>query len=88
VVIIPGHGDVLRDLTYLRRLRDLLQSVVAQVRAMVGQNHAIELKDVAKKVDIKAFKDQFIGPNSEDGPFFDYAMNELVTLAFNEAKAR
>jgi glyoxylase-like metal-dependent hydrolase (beta-lactamase superfamily II) len=88
VVIIPGHGDVLRDLTYLKRLRDLLQSVVAQVRVMVGQNHAIELKDVAKKVDLKAFKDQFIGPKSEDGPFFDYAMNELVTLAFHEAKAR
>jgi glyoxylase-like metal-dependent hydrolase (beta-lactamase superfamily II) len=87
-VLIPGHGDVLRDLAYLRQLRDLMQSVVGQVRAAFSQSPFPELKEVANKMDVKAFKERFLSSNSEDGPFFDYAVNELVNLAFHEAKAR
>ena len=39
-------------------------------------------------MDVKGFKERFLGANSEDGPFLDYAVNELVSLAFHEAKAR
>jgi len=50
--IVPGHGDVLRDLTYPKQVQELLASVVAQVRqALYTQGNGKPLEDVRKEVE-------------------------------------
>jgi len=87
-VIVPGHGDVLRDTGYVLRLRDLLQTVVRQVRAAFGESLQPDLEALRKTVDAKAFKEQLLAADPGDAPFFDYALKELIALAYHEAKAR
>lgn len=88
VAIVPGHGDVQRDKTYLLQFRDLLRAVVAQVEAALRADAAITLDEVKKKVDVAALQAAMLGDDTDDKAFFDYATGSLVEMAFYEAKLR
>jgi glyoxylase-like metal-dependent hydrolase (beta-lactamase superfamily II) len=58
--IIPGHGDVLHDLTYPRRVQKLLSDVVAEVRhSLYEQGNGKPLDDIRKQVEREMNFDSF-----------------------------
>jgi glyoxylase-like metal-dependent hydrolase (beta-lactamase superfamily II) len=86
--IVPGHGEVLHDKTYIVQLRDLMKSVVAQVEAQLRVKDDVSLEDVKKAVDVKAQRDAMLGDDTADAGFFDYAVDSLIGYAYHEAKQR
>jgi len=55
--LVPGHGPVMRDHTYTRQMRELLQAVTSRVAAMARQGKPVEqiqdslgLEEVRRKV--------------------------------------
>lgn len=87
-IIVPGHGDVLRDTKYVTLLRDLFSSVVRQVDAAIRKNAEATPEEVSKTVDVAALRDAILGSNTNDRGFFDYAVLSLVKLSWYEAKLR
>jgi glyoxylase-like metal-dependent hydrolase (beta-lactamase superfamily II) len=84
-VIIPGHGPVLRDNEYLRRVRHLLQSVVQQAQA--ATNRGLSLEETRQEVDLEAFRFQFAGDDRmRDYAFENYFVTPAVKRAYEEAK--
>jgi len=57
--IIPGHGPVMHDASYLRTLIELFQALTSQVKLAVSQG--LSLEDTRKKVTLAEFKDRFAG---------------------------
>lgn len=48
--IVPGHGPVLRDHSYTRQVRSLLEAAVARVAAMVKEGRSLE--EVQQDIDL------------------------------------
>ncbi len=90
-VIVPGHGPVLHDKTYLYLVRDLLNSAVEQMRARVrqiGHPGFHSLDDVKNSVDLTPFRAKFAGEDKDLQAEFDDMAVHLVKITFNEAALR
>ena len=57
--LVPGHGEVQQEKTYLRSIMSLLQNVQAQVKTGVAAG--LDLEGVRKQVDLSTFEKQFAG---------------------------
>ncbi len=91
--IVPGHGPVLHDKTYLSLVTDLFQSAVEQVRArirQIGHPGFHSLDDVTGAVDLTPFRAKFVANNNDNemAAEFDDMTVHLVKLVFNEAALR
>jgi cyclase len=89
--IVPGHGPILRDKTYILLLRDLMQSAVDQVNEKLRQTAPamfLTIDDVKGSVDLTPFRKRFAGNDEEVGAAFDDASARLVKLVFDEARLR
>lgn len=89
--IVPGHGPILHDKTYLNLVADLMQSAVDQVRARIRQlgfpgGHTVN--DVKGSVDLTKFRQQFAGNDKDLQAQFDDMANHLVKITFSEAAQR
>ena len=89
--IVPGHGPVLHDKTYLYLVADLFQSAVDQVRARIRQIghpgfHSVD--EVKGSVDLIPFRPKFAGDDKALQAEFDDMTVHLVKLVFNEAALR
>src|SRR5215467_5687882 len=62
--IIPGHGPVMHDVSYLRTLVELFQALASQVKLAVSQG--LSLEDTRKRVTLPEFKDRFASFASTD----------------------
>ncbi|HEX5786624.1 MAG TPA: MBL fold metallo-hydrolase [Woeseiaceae bacterium] len=62
-LLVPGHGDVQRDDTYVRRL----QALLAEVRRQVGESVAagLDLEATREALDIGEFTDEFAGDDED-----------------------
>lgn len=88
-IIVPGHGDVMRDKSYLMQVIALMKSVVAQVDAQLRRNSQVSLADVTKAVDLKAFRESMAGEEAIAAGFFDNSIgSKFVELAYHELKQR
>lgn len=56
-IIVPGHGPVMRDTTYVQQMADLFASVTKQVNEAPGST----LDEVRKNVDLMSWRDRFAG---------------------------
>jgi cyclase len=84
-VIVPGHGEVLRDKRYLDDVIALLESVLRQVEAIAPTVRNVE--DV--RVDIESFRKRMAGDDPENNVWWqDLVVTGLVERAFLEAKGR
>lgn len=86
-VIVPGHGEVQRDLTYLHAVRELMASAVQQVDARLGVVGSAAFRtpeEVVPHVDLSAFRARFGRPAAE----FDGMAALLARLVFREASLR
>jgi cyclase len=91
VVIVPGHGPVLHDKTYLYLVRDLLNSAVGQLQARIRQIghpgfHTVD--DVKDSIDLTPFRQKFARDDKDLQAEFDDMTTHLVKIAFNEAALR
>jgi cyclase len=89
--IVPGHGPILHDKTYVYLLRDLLKSAVDQMNEKLRQTSPAmfqTLDNVKGGVDLSAFRQRFAGDDQEQGAAFDDAANHLVKVVFEEASLR
>ena len=52
--LVPGHGPVMRDHTYTRRMRELLEAVTSRVRELAAQGRPVEwIQDSLRLDDIR-----------------------------------
>jgi cyclase len=89
--IVPGHGPVLHDKTYIYLLRDLMQSAVDQVNEKLRQTAPAMFQtvdDVKDSVDLTAFRQRFAGDDKDLAAAFDNVVARLVKLVFDEARLR
>lgn len=89
--IVPGHGPILHDKTYLYLVADLMQSSVDQVRARIRQlgfPGAHTLDEIKGSVDLKPFRQKFAGDDKDLQAAFDDMAAGLVKITFSEAAQR
>lgn len=89
--IVPGHGPIFHDKTYLYLVADLLRSAVEQVRAQIrkiGLPAFHSLDEFKGAVDLTPFRRKFAGDDKDIGAAFDDISSYLVKIAFNEAALR
>jgi cyclase len=84
-VIIPGHGKIQRDKSYLTLETALIQSLVDQVRDAVKRG--LSLVDTRKAVDLSAFRQRMAGEDRRRSADFDnYFVGPAVGRAYKEAR--
>jgi cyclase len=91
LTIVPGHGEILHDTTYLAQVDELAKTVVAQVRdEYYGLTNIATLADVQKAIDKKAlqarFGDYFKDDAQNGAPYMD--LDGLVKVAYEEMQPR
>jgi glyoxylase-like metal-dependent hydrolase (beta-lactamase superfamily II) len=88
--IVPGHGDVLHDKTYIHLLIDFLTAVNTAIEKEVNDGKTLEevQQSFPKSFDVKTWKQKFVGDNTDDGSFFDQTFAGLVKASYNEIKTR
>jgi glyoxylase-like metal-dependent hydrolase (beta-lactamase superfamily II) len=84
-VIVPGHGPVQRDPSYVLLLRELFSSVRDQVALAV--RHGASLDDTRRAVKLDAFVTRFAGDNVDRAGLFQIGfVRPGVKRAFDEAR--
>jgi hypothetical protein len=83
-IIVPGHGEVMRDTAYLSRLQALLADVADQASAAVAAGRSLE--EFRATLDFEAHRAGFTG----DDPFLDsrwqvWFTEPIAEAAWNEA---
>jgi cyclase len=89
--IVPGHGSIMHDKTYLNLVADLLQSAVDQTQArirQIGNPGGHTLHEVKGSVDLTPFRQRFAGDDKDRQSQFDEMAGELVKATLNEAAQR
>jgi cyclase len=85
VTIIPGHGPVEHDNSYIDLVSAALQSVLSQVQAAVAKH--LSLEDTRKQVDIAAFQKKFCGEDHDREIAFRMGFtDQAIERAYYETK--
>jgi cyclase len=78
-IIVPGHGPVMRDTTYVKQMADLFASVTKQVNDAPGGT----LDEVRKSVDLTTWRDRFAGDSQlKRFLFANYVTGPAVASAY------
>jgi glyoxylase-like metal-dependent hydrolase (beta-lactamase superfamily II) len=83
-VIVPGHGPVLHDKTYMKTVRKLLVDLNDQVKQGIAQG--LSLEQVKKKVTMQSYKDELTQGIPERVYAWDNYFIPAVESAWNEQK--
>jgi glyoxylase-like metal-dependent hydrolase (beta-lactamase superfamily II) len=84
-VIIPGHGRLQRDKSYLALETELIEALVSQVRRSVERG--LSLDDTRKALDLAAFREKMAGGDKQRASDFDnYFVAPASARAYKEAK--
>ena len=89
--IVPGHGPILHDRTYVYLLRDLIKSAVDQMDKKLTETAPAmfqSVDDVKGSIDLSAFRVRFAGNDKDLGEAFDETSARLIKLVFLEASLR
>lgn len=94
-IIVPGHGDVLRDKVLLNNVIEFLQAVTDEVSKQIyvvgnGPRNLDEVrKNVMAALDLNKWRDKLAGPNQADRDFFDsFSLAGVITAAYAETWGR
>ena len=83
-VIVPGHGPIMRDDSYLKQLGGLFTSLAQQVDASVAKGATLE--DTRASVHLDDWRSTFAGTSQLRGFLFDYYVTGPgVAAAYREA---
>ena len=84
-VIVPGHGRVQRDKSYLTLETELIESLVRQVRGSVERG--LSLDETRNALDLRSFKEKMTGGDKQRASDFDnYFVAPASARAYKEAK--
>ena len=86
LAIVPGHGDVMLDESFLNRTIEVMKDVRDHV---VRETHRLgplsaKLDDVRKGVNYKTYAAEFAGTDKESLEFFTESMDGLVKCLFEQ----
>jgi glyoxylase-like metal-dependent hydrolase (beta-lactamase superfamily II) len=85
--IVPGHGPVLREDSYVRTLVRLLKSIDEQVRAAVARGETLE--QTQERVDLDEFRKEIAGDSKLKRILFKmYVVNPAVAAAYRQVSGR
>ena len=83
--IVPGHGPVMHDWEYARKIAALLRTVRAQVAEAAANGASLE--ETQKRVDLESWKKTFAGGDYGRGrAFTDFFARSAIERAYQEAK--
>jgi cyclase len=86
-VILPGHGPLMRDDSYLRQVARLMDSVNQQTRAAVARGESLEA--ARKSVKLDEFRKLFAGESHLKNTLFSmYVAGPAVASAYTDATAK
>ena len=74
-VIVPGHGDVMRDMRYVERVRTLLVTVTEGVQTAYRAGKTVEAARAS--IDFEPFREQFAGKD----PFLLQVFESSIVVA-------
>ena len=84
-VIVPGHGPVMHDKTYISLVTELLEATRRQ--AGDAFKRGLKADEAVKAVDLSAFRPRFVADHTEREFVFDQGYKPAgVVRAFREAK--
>jgi glyoxylase-like metal-dependent hydrolase (beta-lactamase superfamily II) len=85
--IVPGHGDVMRDKTYMRAVLEMVETIVGQVNAAVVRIGSLSarLEDVRPQIDVAEYRRRFAGDDPHNQEYFDESIEGLIKDAFYQA---
>lgn len=82
---LPGHGAVMRDDAFVRRVRDLAAALRDGVKTAVAAGASLE--ETRKRVDLSRFREAFAGASSLRATLFDlYVAQPAVEAAWRHAR--
>ena len=83
-IIVPGHGPVLRDDSYLATISEMFRSIADQTTAVVKRGGTLD--EARKSIDLAAFKTRVAGDSPVRQMLFDsYVARPAVGAAFRDA---
>jgi glyoxylase-like metal-dependent hydrolase (beta-lactamase superfamily II) len=86
-IIVPGHGSVMRDDLYVRRMIGLLDSINSQTEAAVRRGETLE--QARKSVRLEEFRKEFAGESQLKSFIFQtYVASPGVEAAYKQAAAK
>jgi cyclase len=86
-VIVPGHGPVMRDDSYVKLVASLFASVKQQTEAAVARGETLE--QARKSVSLDEYRRQFAGDSTVRKVLFDiYVARPAIAAAFREASSK
>jgi len=86
-VVVPGHGPVMKDMSKVNVLRDMLVSLKLQTDAAVAKGETLE--QARKEVDLGNFRKAFAGDDPLlNALFLFYVQGPGVAKAYREASER
>ena len=88
--IVPGHGEVLHDKTYIDQVIALMESTNAEIRREILQGKRLnDVQELAPKaLNEDALKQQFGGNDKDNRDFFEQSFESMIKAAFNQISAR
>lgn len=82
-VIVPGHGPVMRDTSYLDSMIDLLSSIKQQTEAAFARGETLE--QMRQSVDLERFRKRFAGDSQHKSLIFkNYVTLPAVVAAYKQ----
>ena len=83
--IVPGHGAVMHDWEYARKVSSLLEAIRTQVADAVRAGASLE--ETHRRVDVESFRTAFAGDDyGRRRAFSDFFVRSAVERAYQEAK--
>jgi cyclase len=85
--IVPGHGDVMHDKTYMRAVLEMIETIVGQVNAAIVRIGSLSarLEDVRPQIDVTKYRRRFAGDDPHNQEYFDESIEGLIKDAFYQA---
>ncbi|HEX8152237.1 MAG TPA: MBL fold metallo-hydrolase [Thermoanaerobaculia bacterium] len=84
--IVPGHGPVMRDHSYVRRVRDLIEDTLAKTEALIRQGKT--LVQIQSTIDLSAHRRAFAPWMTEDEATWKQITDVLVERAWRGVRGQ
>ena len=88
--IVPGHGEILRDKTYIYQVAEFLEASNAAMDKEVNSGKTLEevQGSFATTFDTATWRTKFAGTSADDAEFFADTFDGLIKASYNQIKTR